>query len=94
MTFLYAFLLWSLLKSFPLIRAQAISTSAQIPPLQWLNLTGLLQGPAAPPLKDASIGYDDPTRTLIIFGGESQGGLPQQQTYLSALLFLFCSRSS
>jgi hypothetical protein len=88
MSFLYAILLFSLLDSFPLIRSQAISTSAQIPPLQWLNLTGLLQGPAAPPLKDASIGYDDTTRTLIIFGGESQGGLPQQQTYLSVFFFL------
>jgi hypothetical protein len=62
--------------------AQSISTSTPVPPLQWINLTGLLQGPSAPPLKDASIGYDNTTRTLIIFGGESQGGLPQQQTYL------------
>jgi hypothetical protein len=61
---------------------QSISTSTPVPPLQWINLSGLLQGPAAPPLKDASIGYDNSTRTLIIFGGESQGGLPQQQTYL------------
>jgi hypothetical protein len=59
-----------------------------VPPLQWINITGLLQGPSAPPLKDASIGYDNTTRTLIIFGGESQGGLPQQQTYLSVLPFL------
>jgi hypothetical protein len=28
------------------------------------------------------MGYDDATRTLIIFGGESQAGLPQQNTYL------------
>jgi len=75
---------------FPLrpARAQSISTSTPVPPLQWINITGLLQGPSAPPLKDASIGYDNTTRTLIIFGGESQGGLPQQQTYLSVLPFL------
>lgn len=68
--------------------AQSISTSTPVPPLQWINLTSLLQGPSAPPLKDASIGYDNTTRTLIIFGGESQGGLPQQQTYLSVFLFV------
>jgi hypothetical protein len=75
--------------SFPptLTRAQSISTTSPVPPLQWINLSGLLQGPAAPPLKDASIGYDDTTRNLIIFGGESQGGLPQQRTYLSVLPF-------
>jgi hypothetical protein len=69
-------------------RAQSISTSTPVPPLQWINLTSLLQGPSAPPLKDASIGYDNTTRTIIIFGGESQGGLPQQQTYLSVISFL------
>lgn len=69
-------------------RAQSISTSTPVPPLQWINLTSLLQGSSAPPLKDASIGYDNATRTLIIFGGESQGGLPQQQTYLSVFPFL------
>jgi hypothetical protein len=76
--------------------AQSISTSTPVPPLQWINLTNLLQGPSAPPLKDASIGYDNTTRTLIIFGGESQGGLPQQQTYLSVLPFLtyFCFTQS
>ena len=72
-------------------RAQSISTSTPVPPLQWINLTALLQGPAAPPLKDASIGYDNTTHTLIVFGGESQGGIPQQRTYLcvpSSLHFL------
>ena len=69
-------------------RAQSISTSTPVPPLQWINLTGLLKGPSAPPLKDASIGFDNSSRTLILFGGESQGGLPQQQTYLSVLPFL------
>jgi hypothetical protein len=68
--------------------AQSISTSTPVPPLQWINLTGLLTGPSAPPLKDASIGYDNTSRTLILFGGESQGKLPQQQTYLSVLPFL------
>lgn len=67
------------------VYAQSISTSTPVPPLQWINLTGLFQGPAAPPLKDASIGYDNTTRTLIIFGGESQGGIPQQRTYLCVI---------
>lgn len=89
MSLLNLLLLWSfyLLPLQP-ARAQSISTSTPVPPLQWINLTDLLQGPSAPPLKDASIGYDNTTRTLIIFGGESQGGLPQQQTYLSVLPFL------
>ncbi|KAI0092066.1 hypothetical protein BDY19DRAFT_884931 [Irpex rosettiformis] len=65
-----------------LVSAQSISTSIQVPPLQWINLTGLLSGPAPPPLKDASIGYDDTSRSLLIFGGESQQGIPQSQTYL------------
>ena len=82
-------LLWSFyLLPFQQAHAQSISTSTPVPPLQWINLTNLLQGPSAPPLKDASIGYDNTTRTLIIFGGESQGGIPQQQTYLSVLPFL------
>lgn len=80
--FLYSFCLFSA------SRAQSISTSRPVPPLQWINITSLLQGSSAPPLKDASIGYDNVTRTLIIFGGESQGGLPQQQTYLSVFPFL------
>ncbi|OBZ70174.1 hypothetical protein A0H81_09875 [Grifola frondosa] len=67
----------------PSSHAQAISTSTPIPPLQWINLSGLLTGsPSAPPLKDASIGYDGVTRDLIIFGGESQQGFPTSQTYL------------
>ncbi|KAI0068702.1 hypothetical protein BV25DRAFT_1817611 [Artomyces pyxidatus] len=63
-------------------QAQSISTSTPVPPLQWLNLTSLLSGSPAPPLKDPSIGYDETSRTLLIFGGESQGGFPQSQTYL------------
>lgn len=62
----------------------AISTTAPLPPLQWLNITRLLSGPSAPPLKGASLGYDDTTRSLLIFGGESESGFPQSNTYMSA----------
>ncbi|KII94622.1 hypothetical protein PLICRDRAFT_148646 [Plicaturopsis crispa FD-325 SS-3] len=62
--------------------AQTISTSTPVPPLQWINLSNSLSGSGPPPLKDASIGYDENTRTLLIFGGESEGGFPQSQTYL------------
>ncbi|KAL0949966.1 hypothetical protein HGRIS_009986 [Hohenbuehelia grisea] len=65
-----------------LVNAQSISTSTPIPPLQWLNLTNLLSGAHPPPLKDAVMGYDETSRSLIIFGGESAGGFPQGQTYL------------
>lgn len=87
MSFLYLIFLSSSCFLLPLqsAHAQSISTSTPVPPLQWINLSGLLQGSAAPPLKDASIGYDNTTRTLLIFGGESQGGIPQQQTYLCAI---------
>lgn len=63
-------------------RAQSISTNTPVPPLQWLNITGLLQGSVPPPLKYASIGYDDSSRNLIIFGGESSSGIPTSQTFL------------
>ncbi|KZV76045.1 hypothetical protein PENSPDRAFT_727607 [Peniophora sp. CONT] len=59
-----------------------IASAAVSPPLQWINLSKLLTGSAPPVLKDASIGYDDTTRTLIIFGGESAGGFPVDTTYL------------
>ena len=59
-----------------------IRTDMPVPPLQWLNLTGLTNGSPPPPLKDSSIGYDDLTRSLIIFGGESQAGVPSQITSL------------
>lgn len=87
MSFLYLIFLSSSCFLLPLqsAHAQSISTSTPVPPLQWINLTGLFQGPAAPPLKDASIGYDNTTRNLIIFGGESQGGIPQQRTYLCVI---------
>ncbi|KAI0775932.1 hypothetical protein BD413DRAFT_602462 [Trametes elegans] len=70
------------LASLETAHAQAISTSMPVPPLQWINLSDLLDGPAAPPLKDATIGYDDTNRVLLIFGGESQQGFPTAQTYL------------
>ncbi|KAA1466489.1 hypothetical protein DENSPDRAFT_791200 [Dentipellis sp. KUC8613] len=74
--------------------AQSISTNTPIPPLQWINLTNLLQGSSPPPLKDASIGYDPTSRNLLIFGGESQGGFPQSQTYLLNLNSLTWSKPS
>ncbi|TFK87067.1 hypothetical protein K466DRAFT_599803 [Polyporus arcularius HHB13444] len=52
-----------------------------VPPLQWIEITNLLGGSAAPPLKDATIGYDDVNRVLLIFGGESQQGFPTKATY-------------
>lgn len=48
-----------LFTSFSFVNAQNISTSMTVPPLQWLNLSGLLRGPGPPPLKDAAIGYDE-----------------------------------
>lgn len=78
--------LWPLL--FLIIRlavhAQNISTSGPVPPLQWINITGLTTGSAPPALRDASIGYFEGTRTLLIFGGESAQGIPQSQTFLYA----------
>jgi hypothetical protein len=56
---------------------------SQVPPLQWLNVTGLLQGSEKPiPLKDAVIGYDSTSSLVVIFGGESSSGIAQSQTYL------------
>lgn len=77
----------------PAARAQAISTSMPVPPLQWLNITGLLQGTSAPPTKYPSIGYDDASRTLLLFGGESSSGIPTAQTFLSVLSLLLLTRS-
>ncbi|GAW05301.1 hypothetical protein LENED_007147 [Lentinula edodes] len=57
--------------------------SQSVPPLQWLNITNLLQGSAKPiALKDAVIGYDSDSSTVVIFGGESSSGIPQSVTYL------------
>lgn len=66
--------------------SSAIST-LPVPPMQWLNLSSLLSGSAAPPLMDASIGYDNTTRNLLIFGGESEGGLAQSSTYLYVIIY-------
>ena len=68
--------------SFPLSVWSAISTNTPTPPLQWLNITSLLSGPSAPPLTGASIGYDETTRTLLVFGGQSASGFPTSATYL------------
>lgn len=50
------FLIFHLLSSLAISRAQA---SDPVPPLQWINLTGLLSGSAPPPLKDTAVGYDE-----------------------------------
>lgn len=76
--------LWPLLFHIA-VHAQNISTSGPVPPLQWINITGLTTGSAPPALRDASIGYYDDTRTLLIFGGESAQGIPQSQTFLCAI---------
>ncbi|KIY49182.1 hypothetical protein FISHEDRAFT_58127 [Fistulina hepatica ATCC 64428] len=39
-------------------------------------------GNAPPALMNAAMGYDETSRNLIIFGGESSGGFPQSDTYL------------
>ncbi|KAF9568914.1 hypothetical protein CPC08DRAFT_279667 [Agrocybe pediades] len=68
---------------FLLVHAQNISTTTPVPPLQWINLSPFLQGSShPPPLRDASVGYDETSRSLIIFGGLSSSGVPQSQTYL------------
>jgi len=51
---------------FSSVNAQDISTDIPVPPLQWLNLSGLLHGSSPPPLKDAAIGYDE-TRYVYPF---------------------------
>ncbi|KAJ3801617.1 hypothetical protein GGU11DRAFT_768755 [Lentinula aff. detonsa] len=73
----YLFHLLSLFALYPAVYPQSV------PPLQWLNVTNLLQGSAKPiPLQDAVIGYDSISSTVIIFGGESSSGIPQSTTYL------------
>ncbi|KAG9317303.1 hypothetical protein JVU11DRAFT_1501 [Chiua virens] len=64
------------------VLSQVLSTNTPVPPLQWLNITNLLQGTPAPPLKYPSIGYDDSSRNLVIFGGESSSGILTSQTFL------------
>ncbi|KAF9534342.1 hypothetical protein CPB83DRAFT_844074 [Crepidotus variabilis] len=76
-------LCWTLFSFLFHVQAQNLSTTTPVPPLQWINLTNLLQGSTKPPpLKDAAIGYDEVSRTLIIFGGVSESGVPQSQTFL------------
>ncbi|EJD01377.1 uncharacterized protein FOMMEDRAFT_21769 [Fomitiporia mediterranea MF3/22] len=66
---------------FPAVHA-APATNTPVPPLQWLEITNQITGSPAPPgLSYASIGFDPTSRTILIFGGESNG-FPQQQTYL------------
>ncbi|TFK75923.1 hypothetical protein BDN72DRAFT_809719 [Pluteus cervinus] len=84
-----------LLLLIPAVTPQNISTSTPIPPLQWINLSNLVQGSSPPPpLKDAAIGYDETSRSLIIFGGESESGFVQSQTYLLNLDTLTWSKPS
>ncbi|KAG6880048.1 hypothetical protein C0992_007365 [Termitomyces sp. T32_za158] len=79
---LLLFTTWSLFSALG-ANAQTNPTDTPVPPLQWLNLSGLLQGSSSPPpLKNAAIGYDESSRSLIIFGGESASGLVQSQTFL------------
>ncbi|KAG1755705.1 hypothetical protein EDB19DRAFT_1924969 [Suillus lakei] len=63
--------------------AQKLPSILPVPPLQWLNITSIIQGATPAAVKYPSIGYD-PTTTnnLIIFGGESSSGIPTDQTYL------------
>lgn len=66
--------------SFLQTSAQSISTNAEVPPLQWINLSDLLKGSKPQPVKDAAIGYDG--TNVVIFGGESAGGISVSTTYL------------
>jgi len=71
--------------------AQKFPTVTTVPPLQWLNITSILQGATPPAVKYASIGFDPETNKLIIFGGESSSGIATDQTfmYVQFLLRLF-----
>lgn len=43
-----------------IVQAQTISTTTPVPPLQWINLSNVVQGTnRPPPLRDAAIGYDE-----------------------------------
>jgi hypothetical protein len=62
MALAYLFLLFAFLQLSQNVHAQNqnLSTTSAIPPLQWINITGLLQGSTQPPpLKDAAVGYDE-----------------------------------
>ncbi|KAH9482635.1 hypothetical protein JR316_0004735 [Psilocybe cubensis] len=78
-----------------IVQAQTISTTTPVPPLQWINLSNVVQGTnRPPPLRDAAIGYDETSRSLIIFGGLSENGLAQSQTFLLNLQTLSWSTPS
>ncbi|KZS97790.1 hypothetical protein SISNIDRAFT_196572 [Sistotremastrum niveocremeum HHB9708] len=79
-----------------MVAAQTPSTSMTVPPLQWINLSGILKGTPPPPLRDSVIGYDELTRTLVVFGGQSQvdSSVVTQQTYLLDLDNLTWSQPS
>ncbi|KAG6814168.1 hypothetical protein H0H92_000844 [Tricholoma furcatifolium] len=50
------------------VHAQSISTNTPVPPLQWINLSPLLQGSSSPPpLKNAAIGYDETRHVHLKF---------------------------
>ncbi|KAJ6515905.1 hypothetical protein C8R45DRAFT_958028 [Mycena sanguinolenta] len=68
--------------------AHATISLDSVPPFQWLNITALFSGTPPPNLYQASIGYDEASRSLIIFGGEASSGVPQSQTYLLNLVSL------
>ncbi|KAH9918207.1 uncharacterized protein BXZ73DRAFT_92267 [Epithele typhae] len=81
------------MSSLALVHAQTLSTNMPVPPLQWIELTDLLGGTSPPPLKDASMGHDG-ANTLLIFGGESQTGVPTANTYALDLSNLQWSQPS
>ena len=61
--------------------AQSPSTNLPVPPLQWIDLSPRITGSGPPAVRDASIGFDESIRPLIVFGGEVNG-IPGQQTFL------------
>ncbi|KAF7332199.1 hypothetical protein MKEN_00100900 [Mycena kentingensis (nom. inval.)] len=66
-----------------------------VPPFQWLHITSITGTTKPPGLKGAALGYDEQTRTLIVFGGEaSNSGVPQGATYLLNLESLTWSTPS
>ena len=70
-----------LYSSFAVVQSQQISTNTPVPPLQWIQLTNLIGGNPPASLKDASIGYDEVSRKLVIFGGEPSPGNAVSATY-------------
>lgn len=94
----FALVLQRMVFLFLLFSLSVLAQNTPVPPLQWINLSNLLQGSTRPPpLRDAAMGYDDTrlvshpsnvsilklhSRSLIIFGGLAESGLPQSQTFL------------